>query len=918
MTLSPGTRLGPYEVTSAIGAGGMGEVYKARDTRLDRTVAIKVLPALLGADPDRRARFSREAKIIAGLSHPHICTLHDVGEHEGTTFLVMEHLTGETLADRLQKGPLPLDQALDVATDVADALSAAHRQGVIHRDLKPGNVMLTKAGAKLLDFGLAKLAGHGEQPAAAGLASAPTRTAPLTSEGSIVGTLQYMAPEQVEGKPADSRTDLWALGAILYEMLTGQRAFEGGSAASLIANIMNAQPLALATLQPVTPPALDRLVRQCLAKSPEDRPDTAHDVANDLRWLREGSGVDATTSRAQRRLRWSVWTPLAIAAGLCLLMAGAGLTWLLRPAPSRGAVARLTMDVRPAEEVHGGPVTWNAGGALTALTWTPDGQALVFVGRRDGAQQLYVRRLDSAEAHPLAGTEAAEAPALSPDGQWVAFWAAGALRKVRLTGGPAVQLAPGIAGVPFGLAWDSSGALYFGNQADGAIWKVQPGGSLVRVTTRGATELFHSRPSLLPGGQILLYTVERHVVIPSDEEIVAQTLGTGQRTVLLRDATDARYVPTGHLVFMREGVLLAVAFNPRTLQVQGDVVPLLDGVAHAVSALGATEDWSLAGQFAVASTGSLAWLAGSVAPPEARALVAVDRQGRVTPLNAPVNSYGIRVRLAPEGGELLLNVLGRHDTALWTYDLVRGTLTQVFRDGEATHPVWTPDGQHLVFWWNKDGRRSLAWRRADGTGSPESLAGDLIPSSWTPDGRRLAAVDLEHNTFVVLTVEDGRATVTPWPNAPSNADYPEFSPDGHWLAYASWDSGSNQIYVQPNPGPGPRVQVPPPYGVCPAWRRDGRALFYLAILNVPGRGRVMEVEFQPGTPPRIGSPRQVLEGDPDDLFFVADATRAYDVSPDGQRFYVLQSRSKPPIPHVTQINIVLNWFEELKAKVPGK
>ncbi len=408
------------------------------------------------------------------------------------------------------------------------------------------------------------------------------------------------------------------------------------------------------------------------------------------------------------------------------------------------------------------------------------------------------------------------------------------------------------------------------------------------------------------------------MVIPSDEEIVAQTLGTGQRTVLLRDATDARYVPTGHLVFMREGVLLAVAFNPRTLQVQGDVVPLLDGVAHAVSALGATEDRSLAGQFAVASTGSLAWLAGSVAPPEARALVAVDRQGRVTPLNAPVNSYGIRVRLAPDGGELLLNVLGRHDTALWTYDLVRGTLTQVFRDGEATHPVWTPDGQHLVFWWNKDGRRSLAWRRADGTGSPESLAGDLIPSSWTPDGRRLAAVDLEHNTFVVLTVEDGRATVTPWPNAPSNADHPEFSPDGHWLAYASWDSGSNQIYVQPYPGPGPRVQVPPPDGVCPAWRRDGRALFYLAESNVPGRGRVMEVDFQPGTPPRIGSPRQVLEGDPNDLLFVADATRAYDVSPDGQRFYVLQSRSKPPIPHVTQINIVLNWFEELKAKVPGK
>src|SRR5512136_2058286 len=275
MPLSSGARLGPYEIQGAIGAGGMGEVYKARDTRLDRTVAIKVLPAHVSPDPERRARFEREAKTIAGLTHSHICTLYDVGESEGSTFLVMEHLTGETLAQRLEKGPLPLEQALTVATEIADALSAAHRQGVIHRDLKPGNVTLTKAGTKLVDFGLAKLKGHGEQPAAAHLASAPTQSTPLTGEGMIVGTLQYMAPEQLEGKPADARTDLWAFGAILYEMLTGKRAFESTSAASLIANIMNAEPPALATLQPLVPPALDHLVRQCLEKLPDDRPDTA-------------------------------------------------------------------------------------------------------------------------------------------------------------------------------------------------------------------------------------------------------------------------------------------------------------------------------------------------------------------------------------------------------------------------------------------------------------------------------------------------------------------------------------------------------------------------------------------------------------------------------------------------------------------
>src|SRR5512139_2070671 len=343
MSLSPGTRLGPFEITSLIGAGGMGEVYKARDTRLDRTVAIKVLPPTLAADPERRARFEREAKTIAGLSHPHICTLYDVGEHpttgstsspqagsgQATLYLVMEHLTGETLAQRLQKGPLPLDQALGVATEIADALSAAHRQGVIHRDLKPGNVMLTKAGAKLMDFGLAKLKGHGEQPAAAHLASAPTQSTPLTGEEMIVGTLQYMAPEQLEGKPADARTDLWALGAILYEMVTGKRAFEGTSAASLIGAILEREPPALAALRPLTPPSVERLVRQCLAKAPDERPDTAHDVANDLRWIRETSGVGAVTGIRPRRRR-GLWMTLVVARGLLLILAGAGLMWLLR------------------------------------------------------------------------------------------------------------------------------------------------------------------------------------------------------------------------------------------------------------------------------------------------------------------------------------------------------------------------------------------------------------------------------------------------------------------------------------------------------------------------------------------------------------------------------------------------------------
>ncbi|RPI05320.1 MAG: serine/threonine protein kinase, partial [Zetaproteobacteria bacterium] len=441
MSLVAGTRLGPYELQSLIGQGGMGEVYKARDTRLERSVAIKVLPPEFGADPDRRARFEREAKTIAGLNNPHICTLYDVGEHAPSTgtgqaalYLVMEHLAGETLAQRLERGPLPLDQALEIATQVADALSAAHRQGVVHRDLKPGNVMLTKAGAKLLDFGLAKLTGHGEQAAAASIASAPTQTRPLTSEGAIVGTLEYMAPEQVEGKPADARTDLWALGAILYEMLTGRRAFGGDSAASLIGNIMNAEPAALWTLQPLTPPAVDRLVRRCLAKVPDARWQDASDVADELQWIRGGgsavTGPEKATPRGRYRQVVTGALLLAVVAGI-----GTGVTWLWVGGRRVAEVRHGLEEIRPAEALLGGLALTNIPSIsrnrphLTALRLTRDGRRLVFAGNEPSAgnqnrqAQLYIRDVWGREgAKAIPHTAGADAPLISPDGEWVAFW----------------------------------------------------------------------------------------------------------------------------------------------------------------------------------------------------------------------------------------------------------------------------------------------------------------------------------------------------------------------------------------------------------------------------------------------------------------------------------------------------------------
>ena len=918
MPLSAGTRLGPYEILAAIGAGGMGEVYRARDTRLDRSVAIKVLPPEVSADPDRRARFEREAKTIAGLNHPRICTLHDVGEYDGSMYLVMEHLVGDTLAERLTRGPLPLEHALVVATEIADALSAAHRQGVIHRDLKPGNVMLTKTGAKLLDFGLAKLTGHGEQAAAASLASVPTQTRPLTSEGAIVGTLQYMAPEQVEGKPADARTDLWALGAILYEMLTGKRAFAGTSAASLIGNIMNAEPSSLSTLQPLTPPALDRLVRQCLAKAPDDRPDTAHDVANDVRWLREASGVAAPTAVQPQRRR-AMRTALVVAGGLLLFVAGVGVMWLLRPAPPVTPMVRSALLVSPAEELNAGGVAStfqpSPGGSRTALAWTPDGQALVFVGRRGGVQQLYVRRLDTAEARVLPNTEGAQVPAVSPDGQWVAFWAHGAIRKTSISGGAIMALASDLRYPPWGLVWDAGGRLFFGRE-EGAIWEIPPQGTPAAVTTVGEAEVAHILPWPLPGERTLLYTVRKRLWSWGDEEVVAQKLATGERRVVLKDAADARYVPTGHLVFLRRGVLFAVPFDAERLEVRGPEVPVLDGIVQALTGA-MSDDVTGAGQFAVATTGMLGWVAGPAAVYENWALVTVDRAGHIAPLSVTERSYQPWVRLSPDGRRLAVGVRTLTEAGLWLCDLDRGTQTLRTVGGEVLVSVWSPDGRSLVFDWLTEGRRSLAAQPADATTPPRVLVpGNLMPSSFAPSGRQLAAVR-NYRDIVNVTVAQGTSSVQPLIETPSTESWPEISPDGRWLAYGSNVSGRMEVYVGPYSGPGPAEPVSVEGGWSPAWHPTGREIFFVSLPDPAGKRRMMAVDFSAGSPPRIGRPRMLFEFDPAALRLACTAVRCYDVAADGQRFYAVYTRTPPTAPVITHINLVEHWFEELKAKVPA-
>jgi Tol biopolymer transport system component len=901
MAILPGRRLGPYEILSAIGAGGMGEVYKARDTRLDRIVAIKVLPAHLADRAELRERFDREAKTIASLNHPHICTLYDTGHQDGIDYLVMEYLEGETVSQRLLKGPLPLEQVLQYAIEIADALDKAHRKGVTHRDLKPGNIMLTKSGTKLLDFGLAKLKQEAT-PANVPLSELPTVKDPLTAQGTILGTLQYMAPEQLEGKEVDARTDIFAFGAVVYEMATGKRAFVGKTQASVIGAILKDDPPPISSLQPMTPPALDRVVKRCLAKEPDERCQSAKDLTDELKWIAEGgSQVGPAPTSAMKGVRALGRRALILGVGALLLVAAiAGIAvWDLKPSPPQ-PVSRVAITLPPGQQLAGldsGP----------AVALSPDGTRLAYVARQGGVQQLYLRAMDNLEAKPIPDTEGAVSPFFSPDGRWLGFFSGGKVKKVSVGGGAALTL--GDAAQPSGASWGSQGMIAFAPQNVAVLQQAPDGGGTPQPLTHFEKgEVSHRWPEFLPGGKAVLFAAGPSGVNFTNARVAVQSVATGERRNLIQAGMYPRYAPSGHLVYVQGGSLVAVPFDPQRLEMTGTAVPVVQGVLQSPT--------NGAAQYSFSATGSLVYVSGGVLSAQRR-LVWVNRNGEEQPVAAPAHAY-FAPRLSPDGRRVAVGIT-EQDNQVWLYDLSRETLTRFTFEGSVNYfPTWTPDGKRIAFESNKEGPPNIFWQLADGSGGLERLttsAYNHVPMSWSRDGQLLAFIEINPTTqrdIWVLRMGDLSAgsgqvrKAQPFLQTAFDESVPRFSPDGRWLAYISDESGRYEVYVQPYPGPGGKWQISTEGGTEPAWNPNGRELFYRS----GDKMMVVDVATLPGF--AAGKPRMLFEGGYEPALV---PNFNYDVSPDGQRFLMLkpsdEAQSAP-----TQINVVLNWFEELKQKVP--
>jgi eukaryotic-like serine/threonine-protein kinase len=867
MTVTSGTRLGPYEIVASIGAGGMGEVYRARDTRLGRQVAIKILPAEFAADARLRSRLEREAKLISSLNHPHICTLHDVGHENGVDYLVLEYCEGATLAQRLQRGPLPNEQVLQYGIEIAEALSRAHRAGIVHRDLKPSNIMLTKSGVKLLDFGLAKV----EEELSPG-----ESTAHLTSErGTIVGTVQYMAPEVLGGAAADARSDIFALGVVLYEMLTAKPPFSGTSKASVMAAILEHDPPSLRDVKPDTPAALEHVINRCLAKSRDDRSESAHDVAEELRWIRQAR-PEARILPTRRRIMFA-------AVGIGALLAAGGVLMMMRKSPPASQrVVRLEISVP--EKLLEDPT-------CQRIAISPDGKRVVYSAQRGGATQIYARRLDSFEATPLDGTENGVAPFFSADGQWIAFFAGSCIRKVPVSGGTFQTITSSLPSGPRGAWWAPDGTIYFSRTYSSGLWRVPAaGGAPTKVTEPDAAagENSHRWPQVLPDGKHVLFTIRTSEIDSFDDaKIALLSLESGKWRVLLEKGSFARYVSTGHILFARAGALYAVPFDLQSLSILGTPKKVFDGVG--------TSPGSGTADYSVADTGDLICVPGGIWGGRTE-MVAIDRSGHSSVL-ATLNLTATKPALSPDGRKIAFNVWSANDD-IWTYDLDSGVATRFsFDPGDEFCAVWTADGTHIVY--SATGR--LMVKRADGTGEAEELVRSTDPyvTACSPDNL-VAFEDFHRANGVGLWVVPLKGDRTPRAllQSPREGWGASYSPDGKWIVYVAWETPSPEVFARSANGVGARWQISPD-GVkgLPKWSADGKEVFYLkdrVMLAVPlsVRGGVV----RPGKPQRLFSVPDTFEG----------GFLSFDVR---NNVFLFLHRIHPPDPQ--QIDVVLNWAQQL-------
>jgi Tol biopolymer transport system component len=900
MGLPSGTKLGPYEIVAPLGAGGMGEVYRARDPRLERSVAIKVLPAHLAGRPDASERFEREARTISSLNHPNICQLHDVGQQEGVRYLVMELLEGETLAERLGRGPLPLEQVPRYGAEIAEGLHAAHLRGVIHRDLKPGNVMLTKAGAKLMDFGLAKAMIQPNPVSELTATLTSSHPSPLTQQGTIVGTFQYMAPEQLEGKEADARSDIFSLGAVLYEMISGKRAFEGKTLVSVAASILEKEPEPIRTLEPLTPPALERALKKCLSKDPDARWQSAADLASELRWIGEGiaSGTHAapqlTRTPGMRMSEWLAWMFCAMA-----IIAVVVLSLVL--GFSGGGKPVIRTQIVPSEKLQFNFVGDNGGPPVVS----PDGKNIVFAARGEGKNQLFVRSLDSLTPQPIAGTQEGTFPFWSPDSRSIAFFADGKLKRTDLAGGPPVTICD--APVGRGGSWSTNGTIVFSPTFTAALLEVPAtGGTPTAATKLSDQYTTHRWPWFLPDGHHFLYLAANHAATTSPNTAVFWASLDGKDNKLLFTSPSNAIYASGHLLYVRDNTLMAQPFDGSSGQLQGDVIPLtgdlqVDGTV-----------WR--GTFSASDTGTLVYQPGVLGARQR--LTWFDRSGKEIGRVSGPDAFSL-MELSPDDKKAAVTV-GDPVGVIWMYDVVHNGRTRfTFGNDSNVNPIWSREGNRIAYLegnLNSAFSRRVIVKAADGSGEAKEL-GDIGRShmiqgqldDWSPDGRYIlyesgtpgeaSGIDL---WLLPLTGDKP----FPFVASPADQQFGQFSPDGRWVAYDSNETGRSEVYVAPFPATGAKWQISANGGTRPRWRRDGKEILF----EVPGSGRVMSAQ--------VNARRSNFEVGEVGLLFEttnlppSNAGSQWSLTSDGQRLLAITTGETGALP----LTVIQNWTGELKRK----